>query len=213
MRSILAIPALALGVQISASDFHVVVRTTDAVLVTVTVHCPGDSALVPLNQYEERMPGSASWRAVGGTPPYTLVADEADPSGLVCFTVRDAAGREAVGCGTIGELRSSRVTGCNGSRSNGIPGGVAAVGGPPPTPGPTTPAPALEEEAKEDRPRIVRRTASRQEPTGGRPPIVREQRARDVQPPSPAPRPQQREGLRSGGTPPSPSPRRTTSAY
>lgn len=213
MRCILAIPALVLGTQLSASDFHVVVRTTDAVVVTVTVHCPGDSSMVPLVQYEERTPGSASWRAVGGTAPYTLVADEADPSGMVCFTVRDATGREASGCGAIGELRSSRVTGCNGSRSNGIPGGVTAVGTSPAIPGGTAPAQAVEEDATEDRPRIVRRTASRQEPTGGRPPIVREQRSRDVQPPSPAPRPQQREVLRPGGTPPPPSPRRTTGTY
>lgn len=214
MRTLLLTPALVLGSQIHASDFHVVVRTTDAVVVTVTVACPGDSTgLVALQQYEVRQPGSATYRVVGGVPPYRLLPDEPGAEGIVCFTVVDATGREARGCGVIGEMRSNRTELCNGGGGSGIPlfpdGPVQAsvvLDGAEILETPTDDEP--------DRgPRVVRRTASKQDPTGGRPPIVREDRLRDVQPPTPAPRPQQRDALRPGGTPPLPSPRRTTGTY
>jgi len=208
MRTLLAIPAFAFGVQAQASDFLIVVRTTDAVVVSVTVQCPGESDLVPLLQYEERLPGSATYRVVGGLPPFTLIADEADKNGNVCFTVVDATGREARGCGVIGELYTSRVEGCNGSRSNGIPGGGPASEE---TPAARLVAEDVKDKASEDRPRVVRRTASRPDPDGGGRPIVREERSKDVRPPVPPPRPQQRDVLRPGGTAPQPSPRRTTS--
>lgn len=208
MRTLLVIPAFAFGVQAHASDFLVVVRTTDAVVVSVTVQCPGESDLVPLLQYEERLPGSATYRVVGGLPPFTLVADEADKNGNVCFTVVDATGRESRGCGVIGELRTTRVEGCNGSRSNGIPGGGPAPGEIPAAP---LVANEAEENPSEDRPRVVRRTASRPDPDGGGRPIVREERSKDVRPPTPAPRPQKQDVLRPGGTTPQPSPRLTTS--
>lgn len=203
MRKLVSISALVFGAQLHASDFHVVVRTTDAEIITVSMICPGDSALVVTNQYVERKPGSASWRAVGGVPPYRLVQDEPGEGGIVCFTVVDATGREARGCGVIGELRSSRFVGCNGGRSDGIPpgaGGTAAgVAGA--AAGAKSQATMGDEGGK--RPRVVKRSDVREDPVGGRPPVLREERVREVQPTAPPPRQKAQEGR---GTEPAPAP-------
>jgi hypothetical protein len=213
MRSIPAFPALVLGVQLCASDLQVVVRTTDAVVVSVSVLCPGDSALVPGVQYEFRLEGTASWRAVGGVPPYTLLAQQEEEGGMVCFTVVDAIGHEATGCGVIGERHTERVLGCNGSRSPGIPRPGNAPGKSTGSPAHAVVSRAFGDDLPGERPRVGRYSVGRREPTDERPPVLREERWKDVHPPTPIPSPRQRDVLRVTGGSPQPTPQRTTNSY
>jgi hypothetical protein len=214
MRHLFVIPALAFGLQLGASEFQVVVRTSDVVIVTVTVRCPDDNSLVPV-QYEERKSGSASWHVVGGVPPYRLVTDRTDRLGVVCFSVMDATGRQASGCGVINERRSERIEGCNGSRNEGQTEGTSASGLNQEAKVGAKAASVTKEDEPEGRPRISKYVGGRREPPGGRPPILREERLKEVDPPSPAPRPQpqQRDVGRNGGTPPPPSPRPRSNNY
>jgi hypothetical protein len=190
-----------------------VVSTTDAVVVSVTVRCPGDSSLVPAMQYEFRMPGSASWRVVGGVPPYTLLKQDGDLEGMVCFTVVDGTGEQAGGCGVIGEQHRDRTLGCNGSRSPGLPRPGKAPGKSTASPSHGIAARAVENEVPDGRPRVGKYSVGRREPNDERPPVLREERWKDVQPPTPVPSPRQQDVFRVTGGSTQPYPRPTTYSY
>lgn len=209
MRTIPSIMAMCSAITLLGTDFHLVVRTTDAMVVQISVVCQGDTGLVVLNQYEERQPGSASWRGVGGVPPYRLVEENATTTGVVCFTVVDAMGKEARGCGVINELRTSRTEGCNGARSYGIGEGITGNAPLPPAQAAAVKAvPPKAEPAPEEGPRVVRGTATRVPQPGGRPPMERRDQIREVRPTPPAPRPQQQHQRVVNPVTPQPAPRR-----
>lgn len=208
MRIPYAFAAMLSVITLSATDLHIVVRTTDAVVVQVSVVCPGDTGLMVLNQFEERQPGSASWRGVGGVPPYRLVDEEVSDVGVVCFTVVDAMGQQARGCGVINELRTTRIDGCNGARSYGLSSGTEGAVQPPLAGTGAKSAAASEPPPPQGGPRVVKRSSIRDEQSGGRPPVERRDQIREVRPAPPAPRPQQQEQRGGSPTTPQPMPRR-----
>lgn len=115
MRALILLPALSLLGTAANAEFHIVVRTTDAVENRIYRDCGerGRELQEPVDVFIDRKPGSASWHPVGGVAPYRVVRERSEANGYVCFTVVDAEGNQAEGCGMIGTRKVESTIPCN----------------------------------------------------------------------------------------------------
>lgn len=123
MRALILLPALSLLGTAANAEFHIVVRTTDAVENRIYRDCQRSDQDIqePMDVFIDRKPGSASWHPVGGVAPYRVVRERSEANGYVCFTVVDAEGNQAEGCGVIGMRKVESTIPCNDKWPGSMP--------------------------------------------------------------------------------------------
>ncbi len=212
-------------------NFHVVVRTTDRMVVNyVCGEATGAGQTGIIVRTEVKAKGNFNWHVVGGVAPYTVLRNEAGAGGG-CITVMDAEGHTATGCGTINTVSENLSVDCRWYKPDTTSQGIAPnkytdaqrsnphperpVVLPPPVTGPTTgtpsPTPADPPHAKPGdsyRPPVKTPSPDEPDPPHVKPGDVVREPSRDPRDGSgaPPPLPKPRIIPRGGSNPGTPSP-------